>query len=419
MFNISSAFHSFFDRNIFERIIIYVFLADLLVKIIFELILGQWSFVQSQNKQWFFYGFLALDYLISFRKVAYLRVTVNPMSIFGFILLIMMAHGLFMGISNGNKLFDIFNDTIPLLMIALNIFRMQSTTEYREVDLRFLLHVCIFCCIGTFVFGFAAGALGKPSQASLAGITIFLPLLFACMISMKNCPKWIIIIAFLMLLSTLNDMNRTNMAFLALVMCGYITINTVKQPVKGLTAIVIALLGVTFAWQMVPKDSKTYNRVVGLTSIDLSQSKGSVGERQEEWREIKRKLKSKGETVHMFGLGFGGLYEVARTHFFLTDYGHAHYAWAWFNLRFGKVGYIYMGIMMSLLMYNLLAWSMRGGEQAMFVSLLCVISLLYCMTYVNAVFLMSGIQFMYHRGFRREQTNSRGIPIGANQGQPV
>ncbi len=398
---------NFFERNLFERIIIYIVLSELLVKIIFELILGQWDFIQGQNKQWFFYSFLALDYLISVKKVIKIRVTVNPMSLLAFVFLIMVAHGLFMGIMLGNSISIVANDTIPILMIALNILRMQSVTEYKPFDLKFLLYFCAFVTIGTGTVGFMADILKRPSGPAIPEEAIFFPLFLAALYTIKPFPKWIIVLVAVMIVVTVGDFNRTTMAFITIVVSGYILFNVIRYPTKGLVVMTMVLIVVSVASQIVPEDSKTYRRIVGLADVDLSKSTGSIGERQEEWRAINLKYEEKGSTIELFGLGFGGVYEVARTHAYLKNYGHAHYSWAWFKLRFGQIGYIYLFIFASALLYNGFIWgthAIRGVDGAWFIVFLCLISLLYCMTYVNAGLLMMGIQFIHYKSNQQKKS---------------
>ena len=400
MSSVKTVLQNFFERNLFERIIVYIVLSELLVKIIFELILGQWDFIQGQNKQWFFYSFLALDYLISVKKVIKIRVTVNPMSLLAFVFLIMVAHGLFMGIMLGNSISIVANDTIPILMIALNILRMQSLTECKPFDLKFLLYFCAFVTIGTGAVGFMADILRRPSGPAIPEEAIFFPLFLAALYTIKPFPKWIVVLVLGMIVATVGDLNRTIMAFFVIVISGYTLFNVIRYPAKGLVVITVVLIVVSVASQIVPEDSKTYRRITGLAEVDLSQSEGSIGERQEEWRAINRKYEKKGKTIELFGLGFGGVYDVARTWTYLKNYGHAHYSWAWFKLRFGQIGYIYLFIFASALLYNGFIWSthaLRGVDGAWFIVFLCLISLLYCLTYVNAGLLMMGIQFIHYK----------------------
>ncbi len=384
---------TFFERNLFERIVIYIFLSTFLVKVIFEFGLGQWDFVQSQNKQWLFYGFLALDYIFSVKKVVNLRVTVNPMSVFALVFLLMCVHGLFIGIMRHNPPFVILNDFIPPFMIALNILRMQSVTEYRPVDVRFLLTSCTLLAIGCTVFGLAGQMLGKPTGPSMGEGRVMIPLLMASLFILRPFPLWIAAAAAVMLAFSLPDMNRTTMAFLAVTVSGYVFLKTLRNPVHGVLAFLAAVLIATLAWTFIPRDSKTYERITSLTEIDLSERKGSIGERQAEWDAIREKLASEGQTREWLGLGFGGLYEVRFTHEYIRDYGHAHYAWAWFNLRFGQSGYIYLVLMLAALCWNAGRNLMRKDPQGVFVGFLSLMGLVYCVTHVNSVFLTSGLTF--------------------------
>ena len=110
---------------------------------------------------------------------------------------------------------------------------------------------------------------------------------------------------------------------------------------------------------------------------------------------VQAKLDFLGPSGQWFGLGFGGTYEVQFTQKYMKDYGHAHFSWVWFNLRFGYIGYLYLAIMISMLIFNAFIQFRNQTSNGIFVGLLCLNSLIYCITYVNAIFLISGIQF-YH-----------------------
>ena len=388
-----NAVRAFYERNLFERIIIYVFLSAFLVKVIFELILGEWSFVQSQNKQWFFYGFLALDYLISARKVVNIRVSFNMMFLYAFVFLIMVFHGIFVGVINHNPKFEILNDTIPLLMIALNILRFQSIEEYKKVDFRFLLSACTLLSLGTTIIGFLGQVIGNPTQPSIGNITIFLPVLVTALFMLRPFPKWVAVSSVIMIVMSMSDFNRTSLAFLGASVGVFTLITLIKKPVFGIAACMFLIMVLSLGWATLPEDSKTYQRIVGITQIDFTERTGSVGERQAEMDAVQAKLDVMGTSAQWLGMGFGGLYEVHFTHTYMKDYGHAHYSWVWFNLRFGKVGYIYLVILLSALSLNVVWGFRKENTQGTLIALLCLQSLLYCVTYVNAVWLMSGLQF--------------------------
>lgn len=388
---------AFYERNLFERIIIYIFLSSFIVKIYFEFLLGEWSYLQSQNKQWIFFGLLALDYLVSVRKVIAIRVTLNMMSMFAFVLFIMIAHGLFVGILNSNPIFVIFNDTVPLIMIALNILRFQSYSENPHIDFLSLLKICTWLSIGTTFFGLAAELIGQPSSPSVGNVTIYLCLLIAALYCLRPFPKWIGFSAILMLALLAAEMNRTNLLFFLAAIFAYVCSTIIKRPASGLVYTLFAILLLTSVWISLPEDSGTYQRIVGISAIDLDRRTGSVGERQAEMEAVQAKLDRLGPSGIWLGLGFGGLYEVQYSHQYLTDYGHAHYSWVWYNLRFGRIGYIYLVVMLVALTFNAFNHLTSKKPEHLLTGLLCLSSLIFCVTYVNSIFLMSGITFLHRR----------------------
>lgn len=397
-FHIQRALSEFFDKNLFERIIIYLFLTMFISKLLFELIMGQWYFAQSQNQQWLFFSLLTLDYVVSFKKVLNIRVTLNPLSLFALLFFVMVAQGLFVGIIHHNPPFKIFNDTVPLLLIALNILRMQSHYELKKpINFKFLLHTTTWFAFFTCVFGEIANMLGKPSVATIAVGQVYFPIFFAALFMVKPFPKLIGAMFVTILAISITEINRTSMLFMILMVFTYALLQILKSPSRGSLFILTAVIVCSSLWMTLPKGSKTYNRIVGVTEIDLSSRKGAVGERQAEQDAVAAKLDLGGKTMQWVGLGFGGTYRVHFTHKYLKNYGHAHYSWVWFNLRFGYMGYFYLAILASMLIYNAIRSLSMKTENSVFVALLCVSGLIYLMTYVNALFLSSGIHFLYLR----------------------
>lgn len=391
----------FYDRNLFERLIIYGFFSAFLTAVIFELLLGQWSFLQSQNKQWFFYMLLALDYLVSLCKVINIRVTANPMSALAVLFFIMVAHGLFIGIVDRNAPFEVFNDMVPLLMIGMNILRMQSVYEFKPIDFRFLLHSCTILAIGCCAVGLAGQLIGNPTQPSMGSSPIYMPLFLAGLFTLRPFPKWILVAGLAMFALTLPDFNRTSLAFIFVVVSGFVGLRMLKNPVMGIFSLFGVVMLLSLAWALIPEGSKTYDRVMKLTDMNTQERTGAIGERFAEWDAIQNKLADKGPEYQLLGLGFGGRYEVRFTHEYLTNYGHAHYAWSWFNMRFGAIGYIYMALFMAALAYNGFMHMKSQRKEGIFVFLLCLLALIYCLTYVNGVFLLSGIHFFHDLRRRR------------------
>lgn len=390
----------FYERNLFERLAIYLVFSGCFVKFVFELILGQWYFAQSQNLQWVFYALLGLDYLVSHKKIIKIKVSINPMSILAFIFFIMVGHGLLVGIIRNNQPFVILNDTIPLLFIGFNILRMQSYEENRPIDFNFLFKACSILALLSCFFGFLAKAIGVDSQPSMGNASVYLPLFFAALVSLRPFPKALGVLGLIMFSMVLDDFNRTSLLFILIVLSAYGIYLVVKKPIAGFSTLLAGILVISCGWLMLPTDSKTYERITSIQDIDLSQRTGSVGERQAEWDAIKEKLLDGGTTTLWTGLGFGGVYNVKFTHQFNIDYGHAHYAWAWFNMRFGLVGYLYLSILLSALFYNIYQGIRIGTSVSIYISFICLIGCIYFMTHVNSVFLLSGMHFFNLKNYR-------------------
>jgi len=363
----------FFDRNIFERIILYLIFAEVIVQIFFVVILGGWDFIQGQNRQWIFYGLLALDYIICHKRVINIKFTLNPISIFALSLFVMVAHGIFAGIINNNSPFIILNDTVPIMMIALNILRMQSFSEVsKPIDISFLLRVvvvtsCIMIGAGLIV--------GNPN---IGNATIIFPLFIVCLFYLKPPPIISILILSLLIVLVIDELNRTSMAFLLFSSCFIIMTRMVKQPILGVISFfsLIAILSVGAV--IVPEDSQTYRRVAGLTQIDLTKRTGSIGERQAEQDAVNAQLADKSTVQQFFGLGFGNTYSVKLSHKYNTGYNHAHFAWIWFKMRYGSMGYFYLCLLMGALIYSGI-YNLRHKEpEYKFVGLMCVLCLIYC-----------------------------------------
>lgn len=391
----------FYQRNLLERLVLYHFIATLIVAVIFEFALGEWSYRQSQNRQWIFYGLLALECIICMPKIIKVRVTVNPLSIYAIVLFLMCAHGLMMGVFLRNRPFEIFNDCLPIFMIGIHTLRMQSYAESQDINLYRLLKEATILAFVTCMILFVSKMIGNPSWPILGPSTIFLPLFFAGLWFIRPFPKWIMACTIIMVLMSLDNFNRTTMLFTIISVCFYMLIHIIRSPGRGILAMIVLLFFGSIVSLSLSEDSATYKRIIGISQIDGDKTTGSVGERNAEWLAIKAALRHKGDSIHWLGLGFGGNYDVAFTHEFLKDHTHAHYSWAWFNLRFGLIGYGYLACFIGVLFYNMMRVMRHRDAITCFISLLCFYCLLYTLTYVNGVFLISGICFFYKNHYAK------------------
>jgi hypothetical protein len=391
----SFSFRAFYSKSLFERLIIYVILSEVLAKVYVELLLRDLLFYHPQTKQWIFYAFLGADYLINLPKLIRLRVSFNPMSAFALTLLFMIAHGAIIGIINNNPWFPLINDIIPLFMIALNILRMQSAGERTYVDFPSLFRITTILTLCSSLLSFTLLKAHVISVATLIPNAIYLAMFFAALYTHPKLPRWQLI-AFLVIMGIGGaEVNRTTMMFLALSVCGYVAIMTIRQPLKGAILFASVAIGGFLVWHMLPEDSGAYKRIVALEKLDLNSREGSVGERAQEWDSISRHLSHLGSTDELMGFGMGGTYTMKFTHEVEKGYGHAHYSWAWFKMRFGQIGFIYLGILIATLFCNLLMGLKRWNPTSMFIAFISLSCILYLGTYVNAIWLLSGLQFLW------------------------
>jgi hypothetical protein len=381
----SLSFHHFFRRNMCERLMVYVLLAELLAKIYVELITGQLLFYNPQAKQWIFYALLGMDYMFTFPRLLRMKVTFNTMSAFALVVMVMIAHGAVVGLVNHNPWFPLINDMIPLMMIALNVLRMQSFAEPTHIDFPPLFRTITLLSLASTLLSYGMLKVGLIAHATLIPNAIYLAMFYAALYTYPKMSRCI----------GGADSNRTTMMFVALSTVGYVMIATIRRPAIG----VFLLLGVVVTgatvWNVLPDDSGAKRRIIALQNLDLNSREGSVGERQQEWDSISKHLAMLGESAELTGFGMGGTFTMKFTHEVVENYGHAHYSWAWFKMRFGEIGFVYLGILVVTLVANLYYGIRRWTSISMFIAFICLSGLLYLGTYVNAVWLLSGIQFLW------------------------
>ena len=340
---IINKYNKLFQKNIFERLIIYILISLLVAKLYSEGILLRSVYYNPQIAQWIFYILLAIDYIVNFKKILLIKIEFNIMSVFAFLIFFMIFHGLVVGIYNQNPWFLVFNDIVPFLMIALNILRMQSSSENSEaIDFGFLLRFCGGISICSTLFSFLLQKAGIIHSATFKIETIYLCTFFAALFTHYSLRSVDIFYFLGVMLLAVTQMNRTTLAFIAIISLVLCLKSLLRQPVKGGIIVVVSIIAISAGFYALPEDSPTYLRIVGIQNIDFNKRTGSVGERQQEQDSVNLELSKKGRTDELLGLGMGGSYTIHLTHETIENYGHAHYSWVWFKMRFGEIGYFYL-----------------------------------------------------------------------------
>jgi hypothetical protein len=394
----SGILEKLFKRSFFERIIIYCFLSELFVKIVYELCLGVWWFSLSPVKQIILYLLFAVDYAFNFRKLIHIRFWSNPVFYFMLLVCVMVAQGLFVGIYNHNQPFEIFNDSFPLVLMAVNALRLQSPIENKwEIDFEFLIRFCSWMSVAICVIGFIAKSiLGLLSTPAISGVIagVYFVLMIAALLTGYRIRfiYWLCFI--LVLFFSASDFNRTTLAFMLLMIGAIFFKFSIYKPFMALLFMAATLTLGFGLWNFLPEDSKTKGRITDLTQASAESRTGSVGERLSEWHAIQEKVAQNGTTARWIGLGHGALYDVRYTVRVIKDYGFAHFAWALFYLRYGLSGYVYLFFLTAILLWQLVRYWSFSAPLSMSISLLSLFSLLYLATYVNFVILCMGLQFL-------------------------
>jgi hypothetical protein len=309
----------------------------------------------------------------------------------------MVLQGVFVGLHNHNPYFENFNDSVPLLLMAMNSLRIQSPTEMAApIKFSFLVSFCSWASLAICLIGFAAQSLGLPSTSALSGVAAgFYFALLAASVLTGYKLKWIYWLCFLIVLVfSASDFNRTTVAFF-IISAGFLFLKlSLQKPLRALSGMMIASFVIFISWNSLTEDSKTKRRINDLWQVSSESRTGSIGERMNEWVSIQAKVAEAGTTARWIGLGHGALYNVQYTHTVIKDYGFAHFAWALFYLRYGLSGYLFLTFFALILVWQTCKYWSYKNPVSMTVALLSMVSVLYLATYVNFVILCLGLQFL-------------------------
>lgn len=389
----------FYARTFFERLVLYIFASHLVTKVVFEFAMGEWHFQLSRQEQYIFYSLLLADYVLTWRRFFALRITSNHLAYVVVFFLFLAVYGAVVGAVNGNRTFELFNDTAPLIVIALNILRIQSERDRLDAGVIYrLLRETSILAVVMCVIGFISLSIGNPSRASLNAmpLSVFVALFFAILISGRRLPLWVTACFLVVLAFSIEDLNRSTMLFLLAATGLLLVVTFMRHPQLALFALGGVVIAVGVGAMVVPPDSKTAARIHALASLgkQAESRKTSVGERVTEYRSILKRLARDGETVEVLGLGHGALYEMRGANEYKKDYGHAHFSWALFKLRYGDLGYV-LAAMLGLLVFANIVFHMGAWDPvSLFALLMSACALIYMFTYVTFILMVAGVSFV-------------------------
>jgi hypothetical protein len=403
---------AFFDRTFFERLFIYLFLSHLLTKLVFELGLGYWHFQTGKQQQLIFYGLIVLDYVITWRRFISIKFDANHITLFAVFCAFIGLNGAAIGFLNSNPLFETLNDTAPLMVMSLNILRIQSErSQLTDETLSRLLQEITVLAVASCVTGLLATALGKLSTPALDAVALaaYGALFVALTIRTKGVSRATNIGFLIILALTIASLNRSSLVFFSIAGLLLLGRMFLKSPPASLAALVLIAIVSAATWTALPDEAGIKTRLYAMTNLDADAAsrRTSVGERETEFKSIRQRLALAGHTIDLLGLGHGALYEMHFAHHYKKAYGHAHFSWALFKLRYGSFGYVLAAALAGMLLYNALIHVPSRDALSLYIVLISLSCLIYMFTYVNFIFLLSGLAFVSKHKARRQGSAHR------------
>jgi hypothetical protein len=304
------------------------------------------------------------------------------------------------GLAWGNNIAKILTDTVPVFVTACNPLLLSREEALRGFSYRRLQSFIIFYCVIMVTVGFVAVSAGRLSVVSLGGSgggPICLTILLVWLIQKPQVTVFDLIVLSLIIAPTIPNTNRTTLAVFGIVALASLLPRVIASG-KQLYFIALFVIGLGIAFPLfVPPDSPLMRRIDGLiekVTEEKEERSGSLYEREAEWAAINQKLRALGPNAQLFGYGAGGTYFVEFTGGVVPEnYSHAHFSWSLFRLRYGDVGFVYLGLFALFIVANGVKMARRRGPLSRIILILDVWAFVYLFTYVVFNFLAAGLQF--------------------------
>lgn len=390
---------------LFERLIYYILIPDLFARIVLEGILGQWYFGITQAKQWVFYALLALEYVIQSRALVQDRFRKDENLVVSGVMLMMLFHGVFVGLAWQNSPSRIITDSIAPFMLATNVLLLDRKQAFAGFDFQRLVRINLAYGLVMVAVGIAAVSIGRPSIVSLGGAAAtavsFTILLVSFMVK-RTFSLIDLTLAGAILVPVAPNLNRTTLAVVVVCLIGIFISKIIVDGKRLYFTLVIGFVLAALVPAVLPPDSPLMRRIEGTMEYDPDQTQGSIGERQAEFLAINDKLQRMGTAAEWFGAGHGAVYQVQLTLREVSDTGHAHFSWALFKLRYGYVGYFYLLILGGMTVHSLVRNYRSRYAADRVISVLAMFSVAFLLTYVFGFFFLAGTQFSSARAAMAE-----------------
>jgi hypothetical protein len=401
---------------LFERIIYYHLVPELFTRIVLELGLGLYWYILTQPKLWVFNGLMIIEYAIQTRSLVRSRFVVGPNLMVAGLLLVMLIHGLVIGFVWGNKVPKILTDTIPIMVVMLNVLLLSRVESFDGFSMDRVVRVIWIYGLTMIITGAVAVGIGRPSVISVGGAVgtpLCLTLLIVAMLQQPRIKLEHVLMLGVIVVPTLGGSTRTTALVFILIWMIFIMPKILRSGWATYTTAIIILLGGLMFPVLVPEDSPLMRRIQQTIEFASSEEEakvgeGALGERAAEVVAIEAELDRRGPMAHAVGLGAGGIYPVEFTGGRpIENYSHAHYSWALFKLRFGYIGYFYLAIYWVLLLVNFWRNWRSSLPESRIIVFLNIWAFVFMFTYFYFNLLIAGLQFSESR---RQVSSYAGAP---------
>ncbi len=388
-----------------ERLIYYMLVTDILSRLVFEVFLGYNMSKLSQQRLWIFFGLIAIEYIFQTRRVLHSKFYIDRNMYAACFVIILVLHGLFLGVGWHNNTVKVATDTIPLFVGAINILLACQVDAYKNFNFNRVEVLNVTFALIMLTLGIIALLVGRAPNGGLGSAvstTVSIAIIAVSFWRRNVFGIKFLIINFAILSVSAPFFNRTTLALIIIAALIVFYKNIIKSPLKLYLSITLMVGGFVCVPLIVPPDSPLGRRIHELgDSEELEQQKktgtGSIGDRFEEWSIIQEKLSQGGPIAKIFGFGHGAIYYIMMDGYYNPTYSNAHYGWALFELRYGYCGFLYLAIYAALIMANVARNKNCTDNFDRFIILICIGAILYIFSYMAFDILIFGLQFMHRR----------------------
>lgn len=383
-----------------ERLVYYIIGVQLFSRVVLEFGLGMWWYKLGTINLLIFYCILAVDHALWVARAGFKKFPKDPFMLIALsVLALMVLQGAIVAVFWGQSVTKILEDSAPFVLIIISLLRLYEKpredyeTAYNRISKFALIAVYI-----SILFGFMAVSMNLPTKIAPVPLVMVIYIsTFAVNLAVNRNQKKMALQTLLMVCALMfasDDLNRSTLAFIAIALTTA-AVYRLRTDRAGGTTFLGFLTVLPFLFLLVlPAGSKTDVRLRTIFDQDAASQSIALSQRKVEAAMIEEELERHGFLAKLFGLGSGASYELLFLNKFTPNQAHAHYAFAYNNLRYGFIGKIYVVALALLLGLAVLTAMVSRNKMTMFLGLLAVASIIYFFTWFNFFVYLTGLPLM-------------------------